>query len=114
MVYYIDKSYILLYIYYRYDAYVVAQLPFVPFSLLQKVTHRGLPGDNYQECSMTFLLVIGSLSIRANVKKYLNFAPNIATNPFMPNMDDWDAYYDEQTNNEDNNSNDNNNTKKSK
>ena len=75
-----------------YDAYVVAQLPFEPFSLLQNITHRGLPGHNARDCSMTFLLIMCSMSLRTNLKKYLGFAPNVSTNPWMPNMDDWDDF----------------------
>lgn len=35
-----------------FAGYVVAKLPFVPFSLLQKITHRGLPGDDPTDCSV--------------------------------------------------------------
>ncbi|ETO30037.1 hypothetical protein RFI_07082 [Reticulomyxa filosa] len=54
-----------------YEAYVVAKLPFEPFSLLQKLSHRSLPGNDVTDCSMTFMLVIGSMAIRSNVQRYL-------------------------------------------
>eukprot|EP01084_Bolivina_argentea_P103020 184560_1 len=81
-----------------YESYPVAKLPFEPPSLLTRMTHRGLPGDDYSECSMTFILVICSMAIRPNVKKYLGFAPETSNNPWMPNMDDWDLEPEEENN----------------
>lgn len=31
---------------------VVAKLPFVPYSLIQRISHRGLDGDDPTDCSM--------------------------------------------------------------
>ena len=55
----------------RFEADVVAKLPFVPFGILQNITHRGLPGEDYTDCSMTFMLVLCSMSIRTNIAKIL-------------------------------------------
>jgi len=71
-----------------------ALLPFEPFSLLTKVTHRNLPSNNYQQCSMTFILIISSMSIRTNLKKWLGFAPRQQINAWMP---DWNFPEEDNT-----------------
>eukprot|EP00455_Lapot_gusevi_P044230 TRINITY_DN5493_c0_g1_i1.p1 TRINITY_DN5493_c0_g1~~TRINITY_DN5493_c0_g1_i1.p1 ORF type:complete len:181 (-),score=75.89 TRINITY_DN5493_c0_g1_i1:63-605(-) len=58
-----------------YDGLVVGKLPFMPIPLIRGMTHRGLPGSDYTDCSMVFLYVLCSLCIRPNVQKYLGFAP---------------------------------------
>lgn len=35
-----------------FTGFVVAKLPFVPFSLIQKLSHRNLEGDDPTDCSM--------------------------------------------------------------
>lgn len=35
-----------------FSGFVVAKLPFVPFSLLQKLSHRNLAGDDPTDCSV--------------------------------------------------------------
>ena len=47
--------------------------------LLQKMTHRGLPGDDPTDCSFVFLYMLCSISIRPNLQKILGFAPPRAT-----------------------------------
>ncbi|KAF3619596.1 hypothetical protein FXO38_32861 [Capsicum annuum] len=58
-----------------FEGKVVAKLPFVPFRLVQKMSHRGLPGDDMTDCSMAFLYFLCSISIRTNLQKFLGFAP---------------------------------------
>ncbi|XP_019154162.1 PREDICTED: calcium load-activated calcium channel-like [Ipomoea nil] len=53
----------------------VAKLPFVPIRLVQKMSHRGLPGEDMTDCSMAFLYFLCSISIRTNLQKFLGFAP---------------------------------------
>lgn len=53
----------------------VAKVPFVPISLVQKMSHRGLPGHDMTDCSMAFLYFLCSISIRTNLQKFLGFAP---------------------------------------
>ncbi|XP_076939906.1 uncharacterized protein LOC143608875 [Bidens hawaiensis] len=53
----------------------VAKLPFVPIRILQKMSHRGLQGDDMTDCSMAFLYFLCSISIRTNLQKFLGFAP---------------------------------------
>jgi len=58
-----------------FDGRVVAMLPFEPFSLIRGITHRGLPGTDFYQCSMVFFYIISSLSIRANLQKLLGTTP---------------------------------------
>ncbi|KAK6126841.1 hypothetical protein DH2020_039402 [Rehmannia glutinosa] len=53
----------------------VAKIPFVPIRLVQKMSHRGLPGDDMTDCSMAFLYLLCSISIRTNLQKFLGFSP---------------------------------------
>ncbi|XP_047336490.1 calcium load-activated calcium channel-like [Impatiens glandulifera] len=53
----------------------VAKLPFVPIPIVQKMSHRGLRGEDMTDCSMTFLYFLCSISIRTNLQKFLGFSP---------------------------------------
>ncbi|KAM7480423.1 hypothetical protein LguiA_028636 [Lonicera macranthoides] len=53
----------------------VAKLPFVPVRIVQKMSHRGLQGDDYTDCLMEFLYFLCSISIRTNLQKFLGFSP---------------------------------------
>ncbi|PIN07175.1 putative membrane protein [Handroanthus impetiginosus] len=53
----------------------VAKIPFVPIRLVQKMSHRGLPGNDMTDCSMAFLYLLCSISIRTNLQKFLGFSP---------------------------------------
>ena len=75
-----------------FDGRPVARLPFVPFSLLTSITHRGLIGDDLTECSYIFIYVLSSFILRANIMKILGletYNPKSSMlNPFgipMPN-----------------------------
>eukprot|EP00798_Chlamydomonas_sp_ICE-L_P008094 gene8094-1337_t len=57
---------------------VAGKLPFVPFSLLHRMTHGGLSGDNYTECSGTFIYVLCQTGVRLNVTKFLGMGPSRA------------------------------------
>lgn len=37
---------------FSFTGFVVAKLPFVPFSLIQRLSHRGLAGDDPTDCAM--------------------------------------------------------------
>ena len=39
-------------------------LPFVPAGFVTGMSHRGLEGDNMQECSLTFLYVLITMALR--------------------------------------------------
>ncbi|KAF7818931.1 calcium load-activated calcium channel-like [Senna tora] len=58
-----------------FEGKAVAKLPFRPFGLIMKMSHRGLPGDDSTDCSMAFLYFLCSISIRTNLQKLLGFAP---------------------------------------
>ena len=65
----------------------VAKLPFTPFSLIRSMTHRGLGGEDYTECSYIFIYVMVSFLLRSNIQKIFGFeGPKNAMNPFMPQM----------------------------
>lgn len=58
-----------------YDGKSVAKLPFVPLRIVQKMSRRGLSGDDPTDCSMAFLYFLCSVSIRTNLQKFLGFSP---------------------------------------
>lgn len=58
-----------------FEGKVVAKLPFKPFGLIMKMSHRGLQGNDPTDCSMAFLYFLCSISIRTNLQKFLGFAP---------------------------------------
>lgn len=58
-----------------YQGIVIAKLPFEPFSMIQGLTHRGLPGNDVTDCSMIFIYVLASYLVRTNIQKYFGFAP---------------------------------------
>jgi len=61
-----------------FDGKAVAILPFEPISLLKGLTHRGLPGTDFTECSFIFLYLLSTMFIRQNVQKLFGFAPSRA------------------------------------
>eukprot|EP00897_Mesotaenium_endlicherianum_P004922 jgi/Mesen1/4458/ME000227S03478 len=70
-----------------FDGKAVAKLPFVPFRFFQKMTHRGLPGEDATDCAMVFFYMLCSISIRPNLQKLLGFSPPRSAagpNPFAP------------------------------
>ena len=63
---------------------VIAKLPFQPASFLQSMTHYGLPGTDYTECSITFFFVLSNMSIGLYAKRILKLdGPSVisAMNP---------------------------------
>jgi len=58
-----------------FEGRAVAKLPFSPVPLVQRMSHRGLPGNDPTDCSMVFLYFLCSMSIRTNLQKLLGFAP---------------------------------------
>ncbi|KAK7505091.1 hypothetical protein BaRGS_00003661 [Batillaria attramentaria] len=61
-----------------FDGRVVATLPFTPISLIQGISHRNLPGDDFTHCSFIFLYILCTMSIRQNIQKMLGLAPSRA------------------------------------
>ena len=58
-----------------FEGRAVAKLPFAPVPLVQRMSHRGIPGNDPTDCSMVFLYFLCSISIRTNLQKLLGFAP---------------------------------------
>ena len=67
-----------------YHARVIAKLPFEPFSLLQGMTHRGLPGNDSTDCSMIFIYVLSSYIIRADIQKFFDLNPKTSYSIWDP------------------------------
>lgn len=65
---------------------VVAKLPFVPFSLISKLSHRGLEGEDYTDCSSLFIYVISGIVFRTNVQKLFGFEAPQVMSPFDQNL----------------------------
>nr|CAB3267015.1 transmembrane and coiled-coil domain-containing protein 1-like [Phallusia mammillata] len=61
-----------------FEGKVVAKLPFLPISLFQGISHRGLMGDDFTDCSFIFLYILSTMSIRQNIQKLLGFSPSRA------------------------------------
>eukprot|EP01102_Stenamoeba_stenopodia_P018823 TRINITY_DN6969_c0_g1_i4.p1 TRINITY_DN6969_c0_g1~~TRINITY_DN6969_c0_g1_i4.p1 ORF type:complete len:172 (-),score=39.75 TRINITY_DN6969_c0_g1_i4:37-552(-) len=66
-----------------FEGHVVARLPFEPISFVRGLTHRGLPGNDFYECSMTFIYVMASMSFRSNLQKWLGWLPRTANTSFF-------------------------------
>eukprot|EP01121_Diplochlamys_sp_Union-15-3_P018409 TRINITY_DN6686_c0_g1_i1.p1 TRINITY_DN6686_c0_g1~~TRINITY_DN6686_c0_g1_i1.p1 ORF type:complete len:178 (-),score=12.59 TRINITY_DN6686_c0_g1_i1:13-546(-) len=58
-----------------FEGKVVAKLPFEPFYWFHGLTHRGLRGNDFTDCSMIFLYVVCSIAFRANLQKVFGTTP---------------------------------------
>ncbi|KYQ93331.1 hypothetical protein DLAC_06001 [Tieghemostelium lacteum] len=73
-----------------FDGKVVCKLPFEPIGFLQGFSHRNLAGNDFTDCSMTFIYVLCSMGIRSNIQMILGTAPpkqKGQQNPFFADMD---------------------------
>jgi len=57
-----------------FNGVVVAKLPFVPLKFITHLSHRGLEGDDYTECSVAFLYALCAMGLRTNVQKALGYS----------------------------------------
>ncbi|CAM9198836.1 unnamed protein product [Laminaria digitata] len=73
---------------------VVAKLPFVPFSLLQKISHRGLEGDDPTDCSVAFLFALCQAGVKGNIAKLVGVGQPKGVKEPSP-FADLSAQYDE-------------------
>ena len=64
-----------------FEGVAVAKLPFEPFGLLRSMSHRGLGGSDFTDASVTFIYILCSLSVRANVQRYMGLTPKAAPGP---------------------------------
>ena len=62
----------------------VAKLPFVPFSLISGITHRGLIGEDMTDCSFIFIYILSGMVFRTVIQKLCGFEG--AKQSFMPMM----------------------------
>ena len=51
----------------------VAKLPFVPFRLISGITHRGLEGEDFTECSFMFIYILAGMFFRTIIQKVCGF-----------------------------------------
>jgi len=58
-----------------FSGIVVARLPFEPFSLVRSISHRGLLGNDYFDCSAAFIYALCSMSLRTSIQKLFGWAP---------------------------------------
>jgi hypothetical protein len=65
-----------------YQGIVVAKLPFVPFSLLSSLSHRGILSSDLTDCSFMFLYILSNFTIRPIIQKILGFEPPRSNNQF--------------------------------
>jgi uncharacterized membrane protein (DUF106 family) len=74
----------------EYYGKVIAVLPFEPFSLLRRLTQRGLdiPKDNLQACGFLFIYILSTLSVKYFTNKLVAVAPpKAAARGFMSVLD---------------------------
>ena len=65
---------------------VAAKLPFEPFSLMRKLSHRGMEGEDYTDCSSLFLYVMSGIVFRTNIQKLFGFETPQVMSPFDQNL----------------------------
>ncbi|GMH40394.1 hypothetical protein BSKO_08298 [Bryopsis sp. KO-2023] len=59
-----------------FDGIPVAKLPFEPPQFIRRVSHRNLQGDDFSDCSVAFIYMLCSTSIRNNLTKLLGLGPS--------------------------------------
>lgn len=57
----------------------VARFPFEPLSFLTNVTHLGLPGNNYYECSPIFLYLLTNMLVKPVLQRVAGVPTSQAT-----------------------------------
>jgi len=70
-----------------YDGRSIGKLPFEPFSLLQGISHRNLPGSDITDCSYLFIYVLSSIIFRTNIQKIFGTTPPKTAPLFSPPTD---------------------------
>ncbi|ELP90517.1 transmembrane and coiled-coil domain containing protein, putative [Entamoeba invadens IP1] len=75
---------------YLFDPQPVGILPFEPFGFFTRVTHRNLPGENMQECSIFFFFILTRMTLKPICAQLFgNDNVNEASfmNAFIPNSE---------------------------
>lgn len=57
---------------------VVGRIPFTPWGFVQGFSHRGLEGEDFQDCSFLLIYVMSSMWIRPSLQKILGTAGKAA------------------------------------
>nr|ACM08933.1 Transmembrane and coiled-coil domain-containing protein 1 [Salmo salar] len=57
----------------KYAGIAVAKLPFVPFSLVNGITHKSLEGTDFTDSSFLFIYIISSMVFRQNLRVFMGF-----------------------------------------
>ena len=68
----------------RYDGVVVGRLPFEPFAFFRGLTHRGLPGEDYRDCSSHLVYALSMMTWRTLGQKWMEvrgWKPKAAKTP---------------------------------
>lgn len=52
---------------------VVARLPFIPVSMVQSLSFRGLEGDDTTLCAFGFIYTLCTIGVKANIPKLFGF-----------------------------------------
>jgi hypothetical protein len=56
---------------YSFDGVIVGRLPFEPFTFLQGLTHRNLPGTDMRDCSSHVVFALGMVTARAVLNRWM-------------------------------------------
>ncbi|OMJ13705.1 Transmembrane and coiled-coil domain-containing protein 1-like protein [Smittium culicis] len=56
-----------------YENKPVARLPFTPLYFFQGITHRGLEGTDFTECSALFIYILTSMAIKPVLDAFFDF-----------------------------------------
>ncbi len=59
----------------KWTGKVIATLPFFPLRIVQNLSHRGLDGENFYECSFGFIYTLCTMGLKQSIPKLLGFAP---------------------------------------
>ena len=69
----------------RFSGLIVAKLPFEPWGLIQKLSHRNIEGEDYTDCSFIFIYALSGIIFRNNIQKLFGFEPPQTMSPFDAN-----------------------------
>ena len=68
----------------QFSGQVVARLPFDPPGFTKGMTHYGLSGNDFRDCSITFAFLLCNISVAQYVKKLLSLeGPRIDSTQVM-------------------------------
>jgi len=57
-----------------YEGIVLARMPFEPLGLVQRLSHRNVPGTDPRDCGIVFLYALCSMAIKPNLQRALGRA----------------------------------------